>query len=219
MIRVGIIYKARNVVNGKVYIGQSLATLQRRKKLHEASALREDGFAFHRALRKYGFESFTREVLCEAPASELNGLEIEFIKRHNSFASGYNCNEGGGQSYGFRHTEAAKKKMSKKAKKRFSEPANNPMFGRNHSAETISRMRSRVLINCFYCGKEMEIVPSRAKRSKVMACSRECKSFHSKTTINCFVCGKEKEIYKSRRTGKNCCSPGCVLEMLNADRN
>ena len=55
----GIIYKATNKINGKIYIGQSTRTLNYRKSTHKASIKNKNvttPFCF--ALRKYGFDNF-----------------------------------------------------------------------------------------------------------------------------------------------------------------
>ena len=54
----GVIYKVTNLKNGKIYIGQT-NDFQRRKREHLNAAKKEkDNYLFHKALRKYGEESF-----------------------------------------------------------------------------------------------------------------------------------------------------------------
>ena len=55
-----IIYKITNKLNGKVYIGQTVGSLQARWKAHLRS---RDNAVFHKALRKYGAENFTVEQI------------------------------------------------------------------------------------------------------------------------------------------------------------
>ena len=51
----GIIYIATNIVNNKVYIGQTHTKLISRQKQHIYSANRKlDTMYFHKAIRKYG---------------------------------------------------------------------------------------------------------------------------------------------------------------------
>lgn len=56
------IYRYRNKLNGKVYIGQTI-DIERRKSEHLKDAERGTGFVFHRALSKYGIDCFDFDVL------------------------------------------------------------------------------------------------------------------------------------------------------------
>lgn len=83
-MRYGIIYRAKNNVNGKVYIGQTTKTLNERRKIHE-----NDKFScayFHNALKKYS-NNFEWSILCEVlhpSASFLDLCEESFIRYYNS---------------------------------------------------------------------------------------------------------------------------------------
>lgn len=48
----GIIYKATNLIDGKIYIGQTTRTLEKRRKEHEKPS--KHNYLFQRAIRKYG---------------------------------------------------------------------------------------------------------------------------------------------------------------------
>ena len=89
------IYKYTNKINGKVYIGQTV-DLDSRLKSHLKSAKRGNKDAFHCAIRKYGIESFTYEVIDGAlSSSELNYKEQHYIHLYNSLApNGYNLRLG-----------------------------------------------------------------------------------------------------------------------------
>lgn len=109
----GIIYKATNKVNGKMYIGQTVQPLNRRICGHISRSLNKDSSYFHRAINRYGKENFEWEIIAECNSlEELNIAEIEMIKKHNLFESGYNLDFGGKGSIGFKHLEKTKKKMS-----------------------------------------------------------------------------------------------------------
>lgn len=73
----GIIYLATNKINNKVYIGQTINTLNKRKTNHYAAARNEkDNLYFHRAIRKYGENNFDWIVLDKANNQDkLNELE------------------------------------------------------------------------------------------------------------------------------------------------
>jgi group I intron endonuclease len=93
-----IVYKAENLINGKVYIGKTKANLEDRAYGHFNSAKKGIRTAFHSAIRKYGEENFTFSELGECPTTndDLNLMERHFIKLHNSRCpNGYNMTDGG----------------------------------------------------------------------------------------------------------------------------
>jgi group I intron endonuclease len=96
-----IIYRAVNKINSKSYVGKTEKTLEIRKKWHLASVKQKSKFAFHRAIAKYGIESFDWEVIYLANNLEdLNSKEQHYINLYESFGpAGYNMTAGGeGQS-------------------------------------------------------------------------------------------------------------------------
>lgn len=56
------IYKYTNLINGKIYIGLS-NDIQRRRHEHQNLANSGDDAAIHKAIRKYGIENFSFEIL------------------------------------------------------------------------------------------------------------------------------------------------------------
>ncbi len=129
----GIIYMATNIANDKCYIGQTIQSFNIRINSHINEALREaDDIYFHKAIRKYGKENFRWELIAECNSlEELNRIEIEMIKKHNTFGSGYNLTEGGAGHVGHKHTERTRKKLSKANKGK-----NNPNYGKHHTKES-----------------------------------------------------------------------------------
>ncbi|WP_088041536.1 GIY-YIG nuclease family protein [Bacillus sp. EAC] len=105
----GIIYRATNTVNGKMYIGQTVKTLQVRMVNHRSDAMgkvSKSNYHFHRAIRRYEFEAFEWEVIDEADNYEdLNEKEKYWIDYYDTFNNGYNMTVGGEGSNGYIITE------------------------------------------------------------------------------------------------------------------
>lgn len=87
------IYKITNQINNKAYIGQSIH-IEERWKEHERDSNTIDTLLY-RAMRKYGFDNFSFEVLEECPEAKLNEREIYWIKFFDTFENGYNLTMGG----------------------------------------------------------------------------------------------------------------------------
>jgi group I intron endonuclease len=91
-----IIYKVVNIVNNKCYIGQTIQSLESRKRKHLKVTADGSTAHFHRALRKYDAENFKWTILATvASLFETNFLEPLYIERHDSFHNGYNMTTGG----------------------------------------------------------------------------------------------------------------------------
>lgn len=119
-----IIYKATNNINGKIYVGQTTLSLEERKKYHKISSKTQDTY-FYRAIRKYGWENFSWEIIDETAKTEdeLDMLEEHYIALFDCFDNkevGYNCQSGGKR---FRITEEERKNRSERAK-----GSKNPMY-------------------------------------------------------------------------------------------
>lgn len=93
----GIIYKVENEVNGKIYIGQTCGSLKRRWWKHQSDARRFEmpGSLLHRAIKKYGVESFNISIIEDIPNELLDEREIYWINFYDSYKSGYNLTKGG----------------------------------------------------------------------------------------------------------------------------
>lgn len=87
-----IVYKITNIINGKMYIGQTINSLEDRWLRHRNDALsnRLDTH-FARAIRKYGVDNFKVEIIDTAQSQdELTDKERYWIKYYNSIQKGYN---------------------------------------------------------------------------------------------------------------------------------
>ena len=103
-MRTGLIYKITNQYNGYVYIGQTVQTLEQRWKQHIKYAFssgKSSNMVIARAIRKYGADAFSVEVIAKnIPETLLDATEQFWILHFNSFAQGYNCTLGGRGSRG-----------------------------------------------------------------------------------------------------------------------
>jgi group I intron endonuclease len=93
----GKIYKIKNLINSKLYIGQTTCSLEQRWKEHlnEAKRNRAVNRPLYRAIRKYGAENFIIELVEEVELSQLNIKEIYWIGYFHSYENGYNATLGG----------------------------------------------------------------------------------------------------------------------------
>jgi len=94
-----VIYKVKNKINGKTYIGQTIQVLGKRIGQHlKESKNDKNNKPFLNAIKKYGIENFDWEIIDEASSlDELDEKEIYWIKQLNSITpNGYNI-LGGGQ--------------------------------------------------------------------------------------------------------------------------
>lgn len=92
----GIIYVARNRVNGKLYVGQTVQLLER-QKAHFRDSSRGSDLVFHRAIRKFGeavFDWFVVQTCNDRMATD--EAEKFWIASLNTITpNGYNMNGGG----------------------------------------------------------------------------------------------------------------------------
>lgn len=103
-----IIYMAKNKINNKIYIGQTIKSLNSRFKSH----LRGKTY-FDNSLRKYGINNFEINIIDSASTiQELNQKEEFWIKKYNSIVpNGYNILYGGKNSKGHHRSESTKYKL------------------------------------------------------------------------------------------------------------
>lgn len=96
------IYKITNLVNNKIYIGETIRSIKVRWNEHKHEALKEGhGFTYpvHGAMRKYGIDNFIIELLENCPDDIRYERESYYIKLYNSTDKkiGYNLTiEGAG---------------------------------------------------------------------------------------------------------------------------
>jgi group I intron endonuclease len=139
-----IIYKAENIINGKVYIGQTRKKLHERIADHKYNSKLKDGH-FQRAIRKYGFDKFIWSIIDTAESfEELNEKEAYCVDYYDSYNNGYNSTVGG-EDNPMNHAEI-REKISVAKNKWYEKAGNNGAFlGKNHTEETKKKMRKAAL--------------------------------------------------------------------------
>lgn len=147
------VYKITNIINWKVYIGQSINMINRWKDhIHALNRNDSKCALLQRAWNKYGQENFSFEILELCTEEQLDEIEIKYIEMYDAFnpEKGYNIEPGGNKNkhlseetkqrlreshLGKRHTEETKHKMSES---RAGE--GNGMYGRYHTEEAKKKM-------------------------------------------------------------------------------
>ena len=140
-----IVYKITNLLNGKIYVGQTTQTLEARMLQHK---YHHKGLYIDRAIYKYGFENFHSEILEECNTQdELNEREKFWIAKLNSKVPfGYNQTDGGRGHSGYIPTLEALANMSKAAKIRESKrkPDEKSMIAKKGWAKKTPEERSEL---------------------------------------------------------------------------
>ena len=125
----GIIYKIENMINHKVYIGQTSQDRGFKDRycrkgqgiervynsyLYEQEHNRYYNAHLFRAIEKYGFDAFVVDEIFDVALteSELNEKEIFYIKEFDSFHNGYNSTLGGDGTSGYKPPTGENHKQS-----------------------------------------------------------------------------------------------------------
>lgn len=119
MSDVGFIYEIDCAVNGKGYVGQTSRTVSIRWAGHLKAARKGDKRPLYRAMRKYGIEAFTIQVLHACPVKDLNAAEKRFVRLRKTYIDigwGYNLTTGGDH---YVMSEATRRKIARKARLQF----------------------------------------------------------------------------------------------------
>lgn len=141
-MKTGKIYRVTSP-SGKVYIGQTIYSLTRRKQCHESNARANCKTRIGAAIRKYGSQLLWEVIHDNVPVDALDELETKEIQNHNSFNCGYNAipSAFGGGFTGKNHTDETKKILSEMKRgdgnPMFGKSGElNPFYGKKHTEET-----------------------------------------------------------------------------------
>ncbi len=132
----GVIYKITCLLNGMKYVGQTTKSTEERFNQHASNKKSYIG----RAIRKYGVENFSIEILEECDTCEqLNEREMFWIAALNcKHPNGYNFSDGGEGNSGLRHTQETRAQMSvdRSGEK-------NAFFGKHHTEESKAKIGAK----------------------------------------------------------------------------
>lgn len=191
------IYKIENIINNKIYIGQSKNIFSRisqhrydlNNKIHGNKHLQK-------SWNKHGKENFIFNVICECFPEELDIKEKEYIIIFDSINNGYNIKAGGAD------LEESIEYGKRLARQTYEKKINSKGICKTCKEETKNGY-IRYCLNhknvCKKCGKRIEI-------NKTIC--DECKIIYSKKnntnpiTGICSICGKE--IIKNSNIQKYC---------------
>ena len=114
--RMGVIYRITNKINGKPYVGQTRKKLSRRISQHKSRSKKAKS-GVDAAIKKYGWENFTVEVIEVCPVKQLNEREKFWIKELGTRAPhGYNLTDGGDTNIIMSQESRARMSVAKKGK-------------------------------------------------------------------------------------------------------
>lgn len=152
------VYMHTCIVNQKSYIGVTNKTMERRWHEHCQWTDRGSKFVFHQAIRKYGVEAWTHEILAVVESvEEAKRLEVDLIERHGTYRNGYNMTVGGDGLRGIVWTDERRAKLAEslrgvpkpeEMRRKISASLTGEKHywhGRKHAPETIEKMRTAQL--------------------------------------------------------------------------
>ena len=157
---INVIYCYTNKLNNKKYVGQTKSTLKNRHRQHMYE-VNNDGhghdYHLHNAIRKYGIENFSLEILHFCDEYSINLLEIYYIDKFNLTNRNYGYNSAYGGDYslytdernqkisdslkGRTFSEEHKQKLSEIAKERLKDKTKHPMYNKHHNEESRKKIK------------------------------------------------------------------------------
>jgi len=181
------IYKATNLTDGKVYIGQT-NNLERRIREHRAHAVK-DGGPFHDEIRKSGFHNFRFDILewCRSEAADdRERFYIAQFRESLGEENVYNFCEGGlggkthdvsgesNPSFGKSYSEEERAALSAKLKGRkkpdgFGEKISKAMKGKPKSQEQVMKKSHPISVVSVITGEILHF-RSKTEMQRVLKC-------------------------------------------------
>lgn len=137
------VYKATNILNNKMYIGQ---TSRPERRFAEHTWKGSKSKILSAAIKKHGKKNFEFAILCWCPdKSYADYVEQELIKAHDTRRVGYNiCVGGEGLGSGQDHPKFGKK-ATDETRRRIAAAKmgdKNPQYGKPNSPEQIAKIKA-----------------------------------------------------------------------------
>ena len=125
------IYLLTHIESGRKYIGQSV-NIKARWSAHSS---RSSNSFIGKAIKKYGWDAFSKDILLICERQELNSIEEKLIKEHNCVKpNGFNIKAGGSQTP---HSQETKDKIRA------------IHLGAKRSQETKDKIRAKLKVRFF----------------------------------------------------------------------
>lgn len=162
------IYKITNQINGKIYVGKTLSTIDNRwcEHLRDYSRSYNKIRPLYSAMIKYGVKNFSIEELEECLPEEASEREKYWIETLQSFKKGYNATVGGDgvQKYDYQLIGAMYKELHNKAEVARRLGCNESTVQRALDSEHISNLNpiynNRIVNQYTLDGKYIQSFPS-----------------------------------------------------------
>lgn len=208
------VYLIRNLINGKVYVGQT-KDFDKRKASHLYNASRGNEKPLYHSMRKHGTENFTFEVLEECANEAINEREQHWVAHFDSFnpEKGYNLTSGGNQN--FERSEETRRKIGdywrgRKQSSEHIEHRAHKLRGQKRTKEQRERF-SRAQKGLALGRKLGPISEERRQRLKqIWEQKRLERPDHERT---CAICGSKFEVRRQNRTHQTC-SRDCMRKLI-----
>ena len=132
----GYIYRIKNKIDNKIYIGQTIQDLDDRWKQHLKNG--SNCRYLKSAFKKYGVDNFEFQLVCITFDNCLDDIEIKYIQHYNCLVpNGYNLRLGGNSG---RHNEETKRKIGDALKNRYKNGMVHSKLGKHPSEETRKKL-------------------------------------------------------------------------------
>ena len=169
----GYIYKIKNKIDNKIYIGQTTQDLERRWKGHRKN--NSNCRYLKSAFKKYGVENFDFQLVCITFDNQLDDMEIKYIEQYNCLVpNGYNIRLGGSSG---KHHEDTKRKISATLKLKHK----NGVISNKRTQESINKLiitlknkRNNIIVQYDNQGNRLNSFDSCREASEYIGISQSC---------------------------------------------
>lgn len=137
-----VIYKLTSP-SGKIYIGRTNNFKERMIQHKHCALVKQMNNSLYKAIRKYGWDNFIKEIIATAPSQDAAQLlEEVLIKQFDSVKNGYNDTYIGGGGNQFAN-QPERLTTFKKKLSQITAGDKNGMFGKQHSDEAREKQKQK----------------------------------------------------------------------------